>query len=68
MHRRAAVTIELRIVALELFAIAASSLFACASVSPGLSRALTLSSRSSRSSKKFFCGLVENTRAIASGM
>ena len=28
----------------------------------------TCNSRSSRSSKKFFCRLVENTRAIASGM
>ena len=46
----------------------ASSLLACRRVVPGFRRALTISSRSSRSTKKSFRGSVENVRAIASGM
>ena len=52
----------------KVFASTASSFRACWSVVPGFKRALTFNSRSSRSSKKFFWGLVENTRAMASGI
>ena len=50
------------------FASTASSLRAWRSGVPGFKRALKANSRSSRSTKKFFCGLVENRFAIASGM
>ena len=46
----------------------ASSLRACCSVVPAFNRAFTSSTRPSRSSKNFFCGSVENRRAMASGM
>ena len=69
VYGRAAVAIELRIVAFEVLARAPRARCAPARrVAPGFRRALTVSSRSSRSTKKFFCGLVENIRAIASGM
>src|SRR6266404_5541670 len=52
----------------KFFASTASSLRACCSVVPRFKRACTCNSRSSRSSRKFFCGLVENIPAIARGM
>jgi hypothetical protein len=51
----------------KLRATTASSARASSRLAPSCRRALTLSSRSSRSSKKRFCGSVEKTGAIASG-
>ena len=59
-HRRAAVAIELWIVAFQALRQHREST-ACCAVLPRFKRAFPLNSRSSRSSKKCFCGLLENS-------
>ena len=68
-HGRAALAIELRILALEVPRDHGELVLRLRSVAPGLRGAPAASgTRSSRSVKKSFCGPAEKKRAIASGM